>query len=187
MFGKGSKKRAKLSSESLGETIEHAAPGDVFTITGLAIEYEDSYFVIDKIHKYESSYSEWREVIGSDGEHKLVVNWSDDGGLYVTAAPEARPMALRALGITEDDLARMDSEHSLDNHLDFNGMRYYYKNSGEAFFYEDSSSQGQGFWIWEFASEDEDRVMSIDKWENTPFQGYASDVISPESLSVYKK
>ncbi len=187
LFGRGKKKRAKPASESLGESIIDAAPGDVFTITGLSIEYEDSYFVIDKVHKYESSYSEWREVIASDGEHKIVLNWSDDGELFVTAAPETRPMGLGTLGVSEDDLSRMDSEHSLDNHLDFDGARYNYKNSGEAFFYENTTGTAERFWIWEFASEDEDKVLSIDKWEDTPFQGYASEVVPPESIAVYKK
>ena len=44
---------------------------------------------------------------------------------------------------------------------------------------------GAGFYLWEFAGED--KALSIDKWEGAPFQAYMSEVLSPDSFTVYKR
>ena len=48
MFGSLFRKRKKRPSapESVGDSIREARNGDVFTITGLSMEYEDSYFIV---------------------------------------------------------------------------------------------------------------------------------------------
>ena len=96
-------------------------------------------------------------------------------------------MGLTSLNLTENDLARLDDERSIDNSVTYDGRQYLYKNSYEAFYFQDSKGQGEGFYLWEFASEDESSMLSIVKWENTPFQAFASEIVSPDSVVVTKR
>lgn len=189
MFGSLFRKRKKRAptpeAGSLGDSVKDARVGDVFTITGLSVEYDDSYFIVEKLNRYESASGEWHEILGADGEKKLWVQWSGDGGLFVTANADAKPLSLNQVGVTEDELIRMDDEHSIDNHIDYEGVRFSYRNSSEAAYYQDNRGEGEGYYLWEFTGEE--KVLSIDKWEGMPFQAFVSDVVSPESITVYKR
>ena len=84
-------------------------------------------------------------------------------------------------------MERLDDEKSIDNHITFEGERYGYKNSYEAFLFKDDKGEGDGFWIWEFISDDLKKIVSVVKWGDMPFEVYTSAVISPDLVSVYKK
>ncbi len=183
MFGK---KRKSSDSASIGESISDAVVGDVFTVTDLSIEYEDSYFVIEKLNRYKSDGGEWYEILGVDGDKRLWVYWSGFRGVNVSIMADERPVGLSSLGLNEAALVQMDEEHSIDSFVEIDGETYYYSNSSEAFFFEDNRGKGQGFYVWDFASEDGRKLLSIDKWEGMPFQGHFIESVAPESLSLYK-
>ena len=180
-------KKARPESSSLGDSIAGSAVGDVFTIDGLSIEYDDSYFIIEKLSRYESPSGKSFEAVGADGEKKLWVQWSDDGGLHITVMTDDRPTGLKALGIAEADLVRMDEEHSIDNYITYEGTRLHYRNSSEAVYFEDNRGDGEGFYLWEFAGEDDSKVVAVAKYEEIPFQVYVSEVVSADSVSLYKR
>ena len=181
----GRRKKKPPASSSLGETIKDAGVGDVFTVTGLSLDYEESYFIVAKKNRYESFSGRSYELLGVDGDHRLWVHWSDEGGLFVSAMAERKPTGLEGVGLTEDDLVRMDDQHSIDNSVTHEGVQFHYKNSGEAFLYQDNGPDGEGFYLWEFAGDD--KMLSIDKYEGMPFQGFVSDVVPPDSVTVYKR
>ena len=63
MFGK--RKRAGISgSSSVSDSIGDGQLGDVFTVTGLSVEYEDSYFIIEKLNRYEGYSGTYSEFLG---------------------------------------------------------------------------------------------------------------------------
>ena len=181
------KKRAKPESSSLGDSIAGAALGDVFTITGLSIEYDDSYFIIERLSRYESPSGKSFEALGADGDKKLWVQWSDDGGLNITVMTDDRPTGLTALGVAEADLIRMDEEHSIDNYITYEGTRLQYRNSSEAAYFEDNKGDGEGFYLWEFAGADDGKVVAVAKYEEMPFQVYVSEVVPADSITLYKR
>ena len=179
------RKGKKSGSDSLVDSIQDARVGDVFTVTGFRLEYEDGYFIIEKMNRYQGFSGVSYELLGVDGDNRLWVHWADESGPFVTLMEESRPMGLTGLGVTEQELIKMDEEHSIDNYIDYDGIRFHYTNSGEAFYFEDNSGEGDGFYLWEFA--DKYRVLSVDKWEGLPFQVYISDVVSPDGFAVYKR
>ena len=183
MFGK------KKASEHgpIVETIRDARVGDVFTITGQAVEYEDSYFIVEKLNRYSSQQSQWFELLGVDGETRLWISWSDKRGLFITATPDNRPIGLSQLGITDDDLIQLDNEQSIDNRITFDGEDFFFKNSGEVFFFEDNEGEGHGHYVWDFDGESGSRVMTVFKWEAQPFHAYVSDVVAADDVTVYKR
>ncbi len=182
LFGR---KKPKRGADRVVETIRDARVGDVFTVTGLALEYEDSYFIIEKRNRYASPNSEWYELLGVDSNARLWLNYSAGGDLFMTATPDERPMGLSQLGITEDDLVRMDNEHAIDNSVSFDAETFHYKNSGEVFLFEDGMGEGHGHYVWEFEADDGSRVLSIDKWEGRPFHAYVGQVVPAENVAVY--
>ena len=106
----------------------------------------------------------------------------------MTASDNRRPVGLSSIGLDEEDLLRLDEENSIDNYITVEGQRYTYRTSSEALYFKDNRGEveGEGFYLWEFMSEDELRVWSVSKWEGMPFEAYFSEVISPDSVSLYK-
>jgi hypothetical protein len=96
-------------------------------------------------------------------------------------------MGLASLGLTDDELMRMDQEQSIDNYIDYEGERYAYRNSYEAYLFNDNKGDGEGFYMWEFVRENREGLVSVVKWEGMPFEVYTSVVVSPDIVSVFKK
>ena len=188
LFG-GKKRRRKSSSESsqVDESIGSARVGDVVVISGFSPDLEDAYVVTEKINRYESSIGKWYDLVGSDGDRPIALEWSNDGGLSIFVCTQESPMALSAVGLTDDELVRMDKEQSLDNFLEHEDQRYFYSNSYEVFRFEDNRDEGEGFYLWEFFTADRDKTIAVVKWEGMPFEVYASDALSPDLVSVFKK
>ena len=169
-------------------TIRAAQVGDVVVVQGLHLDYDDAYLVVEHVHRYADSGNsvEWREVVAGDAQRRVWLEWSEDrAGLFVTAATDRRPVGLDAIGLTEDDLVALDKAHSIDNGVIIDGMRYSYRNSFEAFYYQDGQYDGEGFYLWDFMADDERQTLAVTKFEGTPFEAYFSDVISPDDVQLY--
>ncbi len=189
LFG-GRKKKRPSSSESsrVDETLRSARVGDVVVISGFSPTLEDAYVIADKINRYESHLGKWYDLIGSDGDRPVALEWSDDGGrLSILVSVQESPMGLSVIGLTDDELVRMDDEQSLENHIDYDGERYAYSNSYEVFRFEDGGQEGEGFYLWEFFTEGRQKTVAVVKWEGMPFEVYASEAVSSERVSVFKK
>ena len=185
LFGK---KKDLPSVNTDGVTIKDAVVGDVFTLNGFAVQYDDSYFIIEELNKFTSKAGDWQELLGGENDHKLWLSCSESGGsLYLTASHDDRPVGLSTIGLTDDDLIQLDEEQSIDNYVEVDDSRYYYRTSVEATFFKDGKGNGEGCYVWDFVSEDESSVLTIDKWEGMPFHVRFSEVISPESVTLYKQ
>ena len=171
----------------MDESIRSARVGDVVVISGFSPTLEDAYVVTEKINRYESSFGKWYDLVGSDGDRPIAIEWSDDGGLTMFVTSQESAMALSAVGLTDDELVRMDQEQSLDNFLEYEAERYLYSNSYEVFRFEDDRDEGEGFYLWEFFTAGRDKTIAVVKWEGMPFEVYASEALSPDIVSVFKK
>ena len=178
----------------LDDSIRNAQVGDEVAIFGLTEGFDEVYrtverrdsFVVEQKNRYESDAGEWFEVIGEDGERRFWVEWAEEDELFVTATTNKDPMGLASVGLTEEKIVQMDEEHSIDNHFTHEGTRYHYKNSQEAIYYEDEEGDGEGFYLWDFVSREEKRVLSVVKWEGVPFQVFISEMVPPGKISVSK-
>lgn len=183
----GGKKQPKASDSSVPtDSIRSAGVGYTVVIAEFFSPIEDAYIVIEQVNRYDSAVGEWRELVGSDGERRVGIEWSYDGDLFIAVNVHGTPMGLDSIGLEEDDLLRMDQEHSLSNSLTYEDQRYSYKNSYEAAYFKDSKGEGDGFYLWEFVSQDSKNIVSVVKWEDAPFEVYTSVVVSPEQVSAYK-
>ena len=186
LFKKKTKKQSRSEQAERDETVRSARAGDVFTISGLGLEYEDTYFLIEKKNRYEGAAAQWHEILGVEGDRSIWVEWAGDAET-ITARPDERPIGIAQAGISERMLIEMDEEHSIDNTLELGYDIYHYENSGEAFYFEEGRGEGQGFYLWEFSSQEAPKILSVVKWEGAPFQVYVSEVLPLLSVSVYKR
>ena len=130
LFGKGKKKGGKAAGGAAqDDSIRAAKVGDVVSISGLRLEYDDLYFFIEKIDRYASDGETWYELLCVEGENQVWIDWSDGYELTVTATDEPDPVGLGSIGTTEEEMIHLDEEHSLDNYIEIEGDKYYYRNS----------------------------------------------------------
>lgn len=186
LFGKGRRRREPVN-QRIESSISDARVGDVVVIQGLALEYDDSYFVVEALHRYGGSGIIWHELVVADAENRVWLEWSEDeSGLFVTATDDRRPVGLETIGLSENDLMAMDDRRSIDRSIVVDGLRFVYRNSFEAFFFRDNRpTGGEGFYMWEFLSEDEQRTLAITKFEGVPFEAHFSEIIPPENVHLY--
>ena len=195
LFGKGKKQgTSQPAGPVLDGSTGNPEVGDEVALFGLTEGFDEVYrsierrdsFVVEQKNRYESDAGEWFEVIGEDGERRFWVEWAEEDELFVTATTNKRPMGLASVGLTEQKLIQMDEENSIDNHFTHEGTCYYYKNSQEVIYYEDEDGDGEGFYLWDFISQEEKRVLSVVKWEGVPFQVFISEVVPPGKISVLR-
>jgi hypothetical protein len=188
LFGKGKRKRPSGSRASTADdTIRSAGVGDVVVMTGFSPTYEDAYFIVEAVARYESPVGKWYELTGVDGDRRVGIEWSDDDGLFISVTEQDEPKGLGSLDITNDQLVSLDDEQSIDNRVTYEGEMYAYRNSHEVYYFKDNRGEGEGFYSWEFVSEDRQKMVSVVKWEGMPFEVYASVVVSPNIVRIYKE
>lgn len=185
------KKKAHGGSEPLPRdladmTIKDARVGDVVTITGFGDDYDDVDFVIEKRNRYESGGVEWFELLGVYKGRQVWIEWEEDDALEITATTPERKLRLSQLNITEEDFARMDEEESTDHFVEFDGQKYYYAESCEAFYFKDCKGPGEGYYLWDFEGEDGESFLAAEKWEGEPFDIFTGKSIKPYNVKVYK-
>ena len=187
LFGKRKKRRPSDSESSPDETIGSVRVGDVVVISGFSPTSEDAYVITEKVNRYESPVGKWYDLVGSDGDRRMTIEWSDDDDLSIFVSMQEAPKGLSGIGLTEDELARMDTEQSIDSYVDHEDERYFYSNSYEVLRFEDRGDESEGFYLWEFFTRERQKTVSVVKWEGMPFEVYTSEALSPERVSVYKK
>ena len=185
LFGRGKKRREPVAPAP-DESIRAARLGDVLTINGFSVEYDERLFFIERIHRYSSAADTWHELLCVDGDDRLWIDWTDGSELSITVTEDTGPAGLTATGLTEDDLIQLDEEHSIDNYVTIDGDNYYYRNSAEVVFFRDSKGPGDAFYQWDFIREQGDMALTITKWEGRPFEVAFSEAIAPESISLYQ-
>lgn len=183
----GGKKKRDSDKPAPDETIRSAQVGDVVVINGFSPTLEDAYFIIENVNRFEAPFGKWFELMGVDGERRVAIEWSDNDGLYIAVNEQDGPMGLAVIGIDEDALVQLDEQHSIDNSVTYEGEDYFYRNSYEAHYYKDNQGGGEGFYLWEFGTENGEKTAAVVKWEGMPFEVYASVVVAPEIVSLYKK
>ena len=181
----GGRKRKPSPPEE--DTLANAGVGDVVVVAGFAPSLEDAYFLIESRNRYEAATGDWYELVGVDGDRRVCIEFSgEEASLFISVSEYGAAMSLESLGLDEEELFEIDEQHSIDNFVDYEGERYYYTNSQEVFFFANDGGEEQGYYGWEFMSRDRKNMLAVVKWEGAPFEVYASEVVSPSIVSVYR-
>ena len=93
LFGRGKKKREPLAPPS-DESIRAARVGDVLTISGYSVEFDERFLFIERIHRYSSPSDTWYEMLCVDEDLRLWVDWTDERELSITVTEDTGPVGL---------------------------------------------------------------------------------------------
>ena len=166
-------------------TIEDARTGDTISIEARGDEFEDLDFTVDRRNKYQSR-STWYEVTGLYRGRRVYVEFYNDDELEVYATLQSCDLTLADLGLTEEDLIRMDENQSRSEGFEFEGASFRYEDSCEIGYFQDSRGEGEGYYNWDFVEKDGDRLIFIEKWEDEPFEVGISVRVPPRDITVYR-
>ena len=167
-------------------TVRDARVGDIVNIFGAGADFEDLSFRVDEVHRYEWGSESWKELEGASAGGRVFLEWSDDDGLEVVLTPPGNSLRIQQLGLSEEELIRFDEEQAASNTVTHEGVTFHYVSSHETGFFEGGRGEGEGFYLWNFESDDGKRVLSIEKWEGEAFEASISTVIDPTDLQILR-
>ncbi len=171
-------------------SIRSADPGDLISIeaiSDLSKDYKEIVFEVRNRNRYESDGEQWFEYVGQVGDITYYIEWVEEDELVITGTSSRDRYKLSDIGATEEDLARMDEDESDENYIMFKGKKFFYESSGEVFFYKNGKGGAEGFYLWDFISEEGREMISVEKWESEPFEIHHCFIISPDHIQVVKR
>ena len=166
--------------------VTDAKVGDSISIGGGGDDYEDLDFDVDRKHRYESGGDESFELSGIYRGRRLFLEVSEDDQTSVVLNTGKTKPELHDLGLSEDDLTRMDGNQDRAEFCAYDGSRWNFQESGEVQIFQEAGSPGETFYGWEFREEGGARVLSVQKWEGEPFEVSMGQVINPDEVHVFR-
>ena len=163
-------------------TVKDADRGDSIILSGASQSYEDLSFTVDRLNRYESDGKEWFELSGLSAGERVYLEWYEDDELEITLQRQSK-IHLETIGVSEEDLARMDEEKSQSQFIEYQRKQWYYQESAEAGYFKDDNPQGEGFYYWKF--ECDELQLFIEKYEGDPFEVGISEKISSSRVRVF--
>lgn len=187
-FGGGYQKGDRqLPEKNLAHlTVKDARVGDVISIAGAGDDFEDLSFDVERRNRYESGGEAWYELAGRYKGRHVYLEWYDDDMLECVLN-RGKELFLDELGISEDDLARFDAEQTRSNFVEYEGQKFRYDGSHEIGYFKDGRGDGEGFYNWDFVSEDKSLIISVEKWEGDPFEVSLNEKLNPDKITVFRK
>jgi hypothetical protein len=168
-------------------TVADARLGDNISITGAGDSFADLDFTVDHSTRYEAGETQWFDVSGKHGERRVALEVrTEDDELEVRGFLDGKKLSLEDLGLSEDDLAQMDSRQNTADNFEFDGKNWFYRLSKEVGAFHDGQTQGAGFYGWEFIEETGQRYLSIRKKEGEPFSASVAVKLNPADITVYR-
>lgn len=163
--------------------IENVGTGGVIHLSGIGSSMEEFDVKIVAKHTYRQGESSWYELEGDKGtDEKVWIDMEEDDELEL--AISLRKLRLEELGITKNDLDRMDDEEK--GSFEFEGQKYYLDDSDEAVFYRYSEDKNaEKFYYWDFEAKDGKHYIGVEKWSDGSYDVTYSEAIRPSQLTVY--
>ncbi|MDI6794900.1 MAG: DUF4178 domain-containing protein [bacterium] len=182
---------SESTSYSSGElTVKDLGVGGVFTIRGFSEDFEDASFVISRKNRYSEEGYEWYELKAEDGSKVIWLEWEEDDELEVAAYDGRNKLegkeGLERLNLTPKKLEMIDDEE--EGEFSYEGIRYAYEDSGDAFFQRDCLGKKDRFYYWDFEGEDEEHLIGIEKWgaKTADFEVHIGKVVHPRDINILK-
>ena len=166
--------------------VTDAQVGDSISISGAGGDYDDLDFDVDRKHRYDSGGDESFELSGLYRGRRVFLEVSEDDQISVILYAGEVKTELHDLGLSEEDLTRMDENQDRAEVCEYDGKRWNFQESGEAHFFREEGSSGDGFYSWDFWEESGDHVLSVQKWEGEPFEVSLGRVVNANDVHVFR-
>jgi len=164
-----------------------ARAGDVISVSGAGDDYSDLDFTADRCTWVQAGNHHWSELSGIYKERRVSMRagTNADGDPEVCLHTDPRQLTLGDFGLSEPDLADLDSRQNTEDWFEFDNKQWLYRLSREA---QASSNQTPpvGFYYWEFQERGGDGMLTFRKAEGEPFVVTLYTRISPSNVTVYR-
>ena len=145
----------------------------------------DVEFVIDNRSRYEVDGDKWFELSGKSSLGRVSVELVGDGVCIVDFGDAS--FGLNAVGLSEDDLVRMDEGIGESEGVEYEGSWFEYEDSFECCYFENCRGGGERYYSWEFIEEDGGgRVIWVEKYEGEDFEASVGYIVSEDDFRVYR-
>jgi len=167
-------------------TITDARVGDAISVLGAGPEFEDIDFTVDRLDQMESGSRRWVQLSGAWRNGRVHLEVHADPVPEVYGNFDGKMTTLDQLGLSEDDLAELDSRQNQSDFFDYGGKFWLYRSSRGIGIFRVPATLGQGFYCWTFQEQDSQRFLSIRKFKGEPFAASLWTRIEPADITVYR-
>lgn len=187
LAGKKSEDDEIIEPKSFAElNVLDASVGDSITIHGAGDSFQDLNFTVDRKDRYVAGGDESFEVSGRYKGRRVFVGIAEDDDIEVLVNLANTEISLGDLGITEEDLVRADETHDSSVSFSYNNSVWQFEWSGEMGFFKDGGTEGEGYYNWDFAEKGGSRKISIEKWEDEPFEVILTRRVNADDVEVFR-
>jgi hypothetical protein len=166
--------------------VSDARVGDVLSVTGAGPDFSDLDFTVDRLDVLEAGSQRWFELSGTWRERRVYLEVHKNDTVEVFGNFDGRRITLDEIGLSEQDLADLDSRQNPSDFFDFEGKFWLYRFSRETGVFSGGSATGKGFYAWQFQEQDGQRFMNIRKYQGEPFSGSIWTKTEPGDITVYR-
>ena len=166
--------------------VTEARIGDTLSVPGVAADFSDVDFTVDRRDRYEAGNRSWIELSGSWRDRRVYLEVHSEDSITVLGNFDGRKITLDELALSEDDLAQMDQRQNPADFFDYDGKFWLYRSSRETRVFRAGDMVGRGFYCWQFQEQDARRFLSIRKFEGEPFAASLWVAVEPSDIAVFR-
>jgi hypothetical protein len=166
--------------------VTDARLGDVLSVAGAAEDFSDVDFTVDRCDQYEAGSRRWTALSGMFRNRRVFLEIHNEETVLVLGNFDGRTITLDELGLSEADMAEIDSRQNPTDFVDFESKFWLYRFSREMGVFSEGRDTGQGFYAWQFQEQDGKRFMAVRKFAGEPFAGNIWIKVEPADVTVFR-
>jgi hypothetical protein len=166
--------------------ITDARIADVLSLAGAGPDFSDLDFTIDRLDRIEAGSRRWLELSGAWRDHRVYLEVHGNDTPEVFGNFDGRKLTLDEIGLSEQDLADLDSRQNPNDFFDYDGKFWLYRFSREMGVFSGGNTTGTGFYAWQFQEQEGRRFLNVRKYQGEPFTASIWTLIEPADITVYR-
>jgi hypothetical protein len=186
LFKKPASSAAPAQPDLANLSVAEARRGDVISVSGAGDAMTDLDFTADRLTRFDGGSRRWFELSGPYRERRVALRVAGDEDLEVSIHNDPRKLSLEDLGLSEEDLAEMDERQNTADSFEFDGKVWLYRLSREVKSWRDDQPQAEGFYYWEFQTQDDKALLAIRKAAGEPFAASIYGGIAAADVTIYR-
>jgi hypothetical protein len=166
--------------------VTDARMGDVLSVLGAGEDFSDVDFTVDRLDVYEAGSRTWKALSGTWRNRRVFLEIHDEETVTVLGNFDGRTITLDEIGLSEADIAEIDSRQNPTDFVDFEGKFWLYRFSREMGVFSQGRDTGQGFYAWQFQEQDGQRFLAVRKFQGEPFTANIWIKVEPADVTVFR-
>jgi hypothetical protein len=167
-------------------TVTDARMGDVLSVLGAGDDFSDVDFTVDRCDSYEAGSRQWKALSGTWRNRRVFLEIHNEETVLVLGNFDGRTITLDEIGLSEADMAELDSRQNATDFVDFESKFWLYRFSREMGVFSQGHDTGRGFYAWQFQEQDGKRFLAVRKFQGEPFTANIWIKVEPADVTVFR-